>query len=344
VTGDLALYAAVGTFLLGAAFCMAQVEAVSPKATLRNIAASRAGHGTELLPSRNVVYAFQPDTKADQPLHILTSGRSAVVSPSVPVGGELRAVAPLGRDDLLLYVAATGRSSVGGIYRVAAGAGAGEPRRVIDTATVERASGMGTLLALADVQMVGAGGDVWLILRHPDQTAFCRFDVAQFLAGTPRLGRPFERVTVDGQAIGIDPGDRWTGRADGGLDLFRPTTGESWRVDAFGRASPLVTLSEDRPRPTAPPLTLGRGTSRVLQFFPKPPPSATAAEEAVRYPALVISDGATERVIESDAIDVRPGFPVHALRITAWCVEPLTGDVIAYDAMSGEVFRLTFSE
>lgn len=335
---------ALTAVLLLTASALAQSPAAPPSVSVRSVVGLRAGVGTTLAAFRNsAAFAFQADVENARALHVLTAAQASAVRLALPGDADVRAVVALGRDDWLLYVADAGREAVGGLYRLA-GATA-QPRQVLETRDIERASGMGTLLALADVQMARAGSDVWVMLRSPDQTAFCRLDPARLLAGDPRLTRAFDTVWVRETPLLIEPGDRWTGRADGGLDLFRPTTGETWRVDSAGRAT-LQKTPDDRPRPTvAPlaltPLTLKKEGPAMLSFYPERPHTA-AVGAAVRYPAFVIRRGRADVVIDRDAIDIRPGFPAYALRITAWCVEPATGDVLAYDAMSGEVFRLTF--
>ncbi|MGN6504450.1 MAG: hypothetical protein ACTHM6_02695 [Tepidisphaeraceae bacterium] len=230
---------------------------------------------------------------------------------------------------------------------------------IADAQTLGRESGMGNAIDLGRGQLAVVGNDVWLMVRNVDATVFFRLDRRQLAdSGTARLSRPFKALmTPDHLPFRVQPEDRVYGvaSADGAvLELLRTTSGESWRIAADGTAR-FDEESTSHP-PTAlpalalPPERFG-GRNLMLRFFPEaitptgglPPLPDPDAGAGPRYPTLVVNDGSRATVIDRDAIRMRAGFPVHALRLTAWCVDPASGDVIAYDAMSGEVLRLHLS-
>ena len=273
------------------------------------------------------------------------------------------------RDDLVIYARADRDQDAGiFVYR---------SRRdqlvaVADSREMRSQLAAGASLDLAEPQMLVAGDTVWLILRLADQTSLLRIDARQVAGGAPRLSRPFEQLTESASSEGAVPfqvlrDDVWFADVDGSLALLRPMTGESWRVGPSGK---LIAQPKRTPRPTpaiAPlmlPAGLGiadapaansktnnggtNGTTtgpRVLEFFTDAPPLSAdplaVSAEPLQYPLLVIHSPAGDTVIDRDAINMRLGFPKRALRLTAWCIE---GDsIVAYDAMSGEVFRITLT-
>jgi len=180
----------------------------------------------------------------------------------------------------------------------------------------------------------------------PDAAAFLRLPDGPLQPGAA-LRLAFSAVKVDGEPIRLTPQDTFYSGPDGGLRLMR-NDGSLLAVDDTGNAKPLSTDS-DRPAMSVPPLTLKSpgGQVRQLAFYPEPGQTRDALTSTpnlvappVPYPALVLSDEKRTIVFDRDSITVRPGFPVHALRITAWCQDPGSGDVIAYDSFSGEIMRL----
>ena len=344
--------------LLVARPCAAAEPTQSPagqSVAMQSMATLRADQRTILLRAGERVIAHQPDVDHGRVLTVIGSDgvRSLTVGlgqPGVDERGaanfEARAVAAAPGGEVLLYVAPLGRADVGGIWRWRPG---NEPaRRVIAARDVADASGLGTLLPLAEVQMAAAGSDVWVMLRGPDAAAYCRLD-ARRLDAAPRLARAFDAVRDSAAPLAVERQDSWSGRADGALTLFRPSRGQAWRVDATGRATTLTAPESDavdalpqneRTTPTAPPLDVrANDRPQVLRFYPDAPRFAPLPGGGVRYPALVLGSGKDETVIGRDALLVRPGFPVYGLRLTAWCVDA-AGSVVTYDAMSGEIFRL----
>lgn len=335
--------------------------AAAPVVALQTQAALRADQRTVLFRLGDRVIAHQPDVDHGRVMQVL--GGDAVRTLTVGLGSagvdengranfEIRAAAAAANGEALLYVVPLGRADVGGLWRWRPGGEAA--RRVIADRDVAQVTGIGPQLPLAEVQMAAAGGDVWVLLRTPDAAVACRLD-ARRLDNGPRLVRAFDRVTDGGATLRVERQDVWSGRPDGGigggpgggLTLFRPSGGEAWRVDAAGQATGLTAAEtgetptqSPRPIATVPPLdVLVGGRSQVLRFYPDAPRTPDQPAEEVRYPLLLIGGGKDEVVIDRDALRVRPVFPVHGLRLTAWCVDA-AGYVMGYDAMSGEVFRL----
>jgi hypothetical protein len=216
-------------------------------------------------------------------------------------------------------------------------------------AELASASGLGDSLDIADLQLAAAGQVVWLWLRQPDRSVLLQYDARQLESGVARAGRPFTQWTWDDQPLRIGQAVL-TGRVDGGFWLLesgaKGTASKLWQIDAQGAAVP-ADWPVDAPAPTVPPLPLGDGPDAPqLYFFGRPrdtdasQPIGGARHE--RYPVLEIRGrGKTLTRFDREAIVVRPTFPLHALRLTAWCRDAQTGDVIAYDRLSGEVFRIT---
>jgi hypothetical protein len=213
-------------------------------------------------------------------------------------------------------------------------------------------SGMGLTLDLADARLIRAGSTIWLCLVHSDQSEFLRLDARAVGAGTARLARAFRSLRVEEGELRVSPEDKLSAQPDGTLWLLRPSTGELWRVNRDGAAF-AGKQPEDRPRLVNPPLITGDGITRAdatrIWFFAAPHVEVDQiarpvfADDDTRYPALLYESDTSQKVIERDQLRIRPAFPVYALRFTNWLLDPVTGDIIAYDAMSGEVFRLVRS-
>ena len=267
------------------------------------------------------------------------------------------AVASDGRDGWVVLLAGTrGRASLASLWRLAAGARV--PVLLAGPDALGRASGLGGLIDLDDGTLARVGDDVVVALSGQGGPAVVRVDGWSLAAAgngagggrgdarALRMTRLFATPNEDGQPIPPKPGDAWFGRPDGSLNLLRAATGQVWTVDPGGTATAWA-LPPGRPALGVPPLDLpvppGAPAAR-LWFYPDTPTdtaAGTPADAAVRYPALVLRQENAERVFDRDALTVRPGFPTHAMRLSAWCPDPATGDVLAVDAMSGEVFRIT---
>jgi hypothetical protein len=210
-------------------------------------------------------------------------------------------------------------------------------------------SGMGLTLDLADARVLRAGTTIWLCLVHSDQSEFLRLDARAVAAGTGRLARAFRSLRVEEGELRLMPDDKLAAQPDGTMWMFRPATGELWRINRDGEAF-AGKQPENRPRLTTMPLVVSDGVSRAdatrIWFFPAPrinPDQVTRpvfADDETRYPAIVYDSEKQQRTIERDQLIIRPAFPAYALRFTNWILDPSTADIIAYDAMSGEVFRL----
>ena len=202
----------------------------------------------------------------------------------------------------------------------------------------------------------------------------------RLMSGDRLFARGAEETTADAAGIlagdaastsaGAAAGNSAGGVAEG-LGLLKED-GRVLAIGVDGRVSELPPL-ETGARASAPPLPVtvnGQDGRYRLDFLvsdgPAPDPFTATAGDRARYPKLVLSPlptgtGIAKRnsaspaappptlpaapaarriVFDRDAITVRPGFPVHSLRLTAWCQDPASGDVIAYDAFSGEVMRI----
>ena len=208
------------------------------------------------------------------------------------------------------------------------------------------ASGLGDSIDVADAHLAVSGPVAWLWLRTPDRSVVLRFDTRQLASGVARPVRPFADIRAEGaEAVPWRPGPATTlvGRGDGAFWMLDPDAGQLWSVDAAGRAT-LIEPPTGRPAPSAPPLVLGDGEAAPrLSFYPAPRDRDAvlpAATGQTRYPLLDVTTGRAARSFDRDGFAPRPVFPVHALRLTAWARESQTGDVIAYDHMSGELLRL----
>lgn len=214
-----------------------------------------------------------------------------------------------------------------------------------------RASDMGLTLDLAEAELALAGDSIWLWLRHVDESVFLRIDARQVASGTVRLAKPFSVLRLDEATFRPDPSDRIFGQIDATLYLIRRSTGELWRLSREGRAY-RVEAPSHAGRMTAPPLTLtpaGAQPTR-LWFFADPgqthdnmAPPVVGDSELVRYPVLLIQEPEKSTILDRAQMDVRMAFPLHAMRVTNWAYDRSGDRIVAYDAMSGEVFRLQIS-
>jgi hypothetical protein len=202
-------------------------------------------------------------------------------------------------------------------------------------------------LDLAEPKLIQAGDTIWLMLRIADQLSLLRLDARLVSGGAPRLSRPFEQLTVADEPFNVGRGDLFFADTDGMLALLRPPTGQCWRVGPGGRLI-RQPAREPRPAPTVPPLVVPGppgGPPRVLEFIADVAVGADPMEAAAttaRFPQLILTTPKGRTVIDRDAMNIRLGFPIRALRLTAWCVDG--ADLFAYDAMSGEVFRIELKD
>ena len=236
-------------------------------------------------------------------------------------------------------------------------------RELFNESALREVSGMGASLTLADAEVVRAGRYVWVCLRTVDETVFLRIDTRELGAEKgPRLARPFQRLRLDKQTVTLLPDDRLAGYDDGTLWVLRQQPNDLYRISTDGRL-----LIENRPADLSPMLVpplratrirpdgtefvqiLSAYSNEALLVIGAPgvlPPGRIAA---IQYPAFesVIENappGVKPTMLDRAAIKARPTFPLHALRITAWCMNPTTGEITLYDDMSGEVMRMTIEK
>lgn len=205
----------------------------------------------------------------------------------------------------------------------------------------------GASIDLAEPRLIRTGDTIWLVLQIADQFNFQRLDARLVAGGAPRLSRPFEQLTMADEPFRVGRNDVFFADTDGSLALLRPATGQCWRVAPGGR---LVRQPgrQPRPVPAAPPLLLPAKPGeprRILEFIADVPARADPSiqsTEATQFPQLIVRTDTNETIIDRQAMSLRLGFPARALRLTAWCADGQ--DVFAYDAMSGEIFRLELKD
>jgi len=303
------------------------------------------------------VYFHQPDGSASQVLQSLdTTGqvRATTLTPlriakllNAPDGRPaLRAIATLGDGRVVAYF--NGSSRRDSLACLVLFDPANDQVRIIASPEeLVRESRMGLTIDLADAQMVVSGTTLWLFLRHVDQTAVLRLDTRAVRGGEARVARAFESLRTEEGVLSTKPEDVLSTQADGTVWMLRPSSGELWRVNrdglAFANKQP-----DSRPRLSVIPMLLPGLVERdraTLYFFPAedlaPALDARASvEESSSYPALLLVGATEERFIDRQRLETRPAFPTYAMHLTHWILEPQTNDVFAYDAMSGEVFRI----
>ncbi|MBC7783402.1 MAG: hypothetical protein H7144_06135 [Burkholderiales bacterium] len=334
----------------------------SVKVELKTLTSLRANQHTNLaIGARGQVYMLQPDTGDDAAVKVITSSGDVISTGLTPAAiakalnqptarGAMRGMVAVPGGRLLVYYSGTERAaSLASLIlydpatdRITIVASSGD---------LAAASEMGLLLDLSRAQLVRAGASVWLWLRHVDGSAFLKIDAQQLEVERPRLSKPFNAVTENGERFKFRDEDVLFGDTDGSLRIMRPGTGVL-RIDSDGKIAP-EPPPRDRPRSSVPSLLLREDArqpgTRRLHFYPiEELPSAgeispLADGDALRYPAFGIITESAERVYDRDSIIIRHGFPLHALRINNWLSDTNAGNVIAYDAMSGEVFSLSIS-
>ncbi len=317
----------------------------------------RANQRTLLAMSAGQLYFHQPDGSMGQALRsidrtgqirttTLTPGRVArLLNASEGAAPSLRAIATLGDGQIAVYFnGSSRRESLACV--VLFDPASDTARLIVSPADLIRESGMGAALDIADAQMVVSGTTLWLYLRHVDQAAYLRLDTRAVRSGEARVARAFDSLRTEEGPLPTQPEDVLSSHADGTIWLLRPSTGELWRLNRDGLAFPNK-QPEGRPRLTVAPLLLPAPNERdrpLLSFFPAEHLTADtrgAVERSEIYPALIFNSKSEEYVIDRHHLDTRPAFPSYAMNLTNWVLEPQTADIFAYDAMSGEVFRIT---
>lgn len=322
-------------------------------ASFSTVLVSTAQAGSVLLPFNGDAVSFQPDSglQAATAIRGKMAGlqelpsRLTVKLQARPGRISIRSIIATSTNQLIVYVSGTdGQRSLVGLWAYEPQTGA--LSQIAGADALGDASGFGKTIDLADAQFVTTARGVWLCMHQNDAAAFFLLPSQSAPVLNFKPHRAFSGLKEDNQPFKFLMDDRLYARADGGLGLLR-ADGRLFSISDDGVVAELQRTA-GRPAESVPPLTLGQGDAATqVEFFPDAPPPADSltappmvTDDSVRYPALVIKGPHGTTVIDRDAISVRAGFPVHALRITAWCAEPATGDILAYDAMSGEVMRL----
>lgn len=326
---------------------------------MRSIMSLRANQRTLLELSAGRLFFHQPDATPELGLRMydstgetrltqLTPGRVADLLGAPEGKPVLRAMTTLSDGRVVAYF--NGASRTKSLSCLVLYDPASQETSVVSSPQeLASVSGMGLTLDLADARLFRAGTTIWLCLVHSDQSEFLRLDARAVAAGTGRIARAFRGLRLEQGELRVEPDDKLGAQPDGTLWMLRPPTGELWRINRDGQAF-ADKQPENRPRLTALPLVAGDGVSRAdvtrIWFFPAPAMTVDQlarpvfADDSTRYPAIVFESGKKQLVVHRDRLIIRPAFPVYALRFTNWVLDPSSNDMFAYDAMSGEVFRL----
>jgi hypothetical protein len=217
----------------------------------------------------------------------------------------------------------------------------GAVRIVISPQQVQEATGMGASLVLArgTVLALGRGEELWLWVRHSDDSRMLRIDAA-----TGTFSRPFEEVTTESaRPLSLTRPNLAAGAAADGLLLIDPGNVELWRIDAAGRAKSLHALV-GLPTVLSAPTADANGRAIFVAADAPLIPARTDEEAAqilpVRYPAVLIVESGKLRAIGRDRIDVPQGFALESMRIEQLLTEPEAETLIGYDEHSGALLRL----
>ena len=248
----------------------------------------------------------------------------------------------------------------------------GRIRLLAGTDEIASATGMGRSLPLARGTLVADGRNVYLCLRHSDIWAMFRFDPTGLAEEGPiQLTKPFEAVTLDGKPIAMTRPDLALSPAgNGALFLLDPSNARLLRVAPDGVAklerslrglpSILSTPAIDAKgqmllfAANAPPLgksapatQLSRGEPPLLSPAEAlaSPQQGNSQEIDATYPSLLIfqPDGRVKS-ISRDHINVYPGFPVYAMKLTQLVPHPRASAWLTYDSQSGEFLLLTIRQ
>ena len=187
------------------------------------------------------------------------------------------------------------------------------------------------------------------IATGDDRALFGPLDGDAFCLTIPKAGEVY-RVNARGEATQIAHFTGWPPLAC--APLFIPAA----------ERAPTAPRPPAIPPPATPPRATSAGPAALspravgadrtivpgvatLYFFPESPELVDLRQLDLsdvidhQFPLLLIDDSTGRRLRERNALAVRPTFPVYALRLTSLAYDPRSRDVIAYDAMSGEVLR-----
>jgi hypothetical protein len=329
-----------------------------PSADLITLVSLRATQRTVITITQNGrIYICQPD--ADSSVRVFENGelRYTALTPAriaqqmgeTQTTGSIRSIVTLPSGEILAYYSGTSRrSSLTSLVTYDPNT---EAMKVVATSSqLAEVTKMGLSIDLADAQLVRAGNSIWLWLQHVDQSVLFALEPRQILSGDTASWRPIRNLRMDEGTLTLTAGDQLFGQLDGTVWTLRPSTGELWRLSVEGRAFGGL-QSDKRPRLSVVPLVLREGKTKEprLLFYPFediPADPLTAPDlsdaDATRYPAFVASTKDKQLVLDRDAMKVRPAFPLYAIRITTWQLDPAGDGIVAYDIMSGEILRLRF--
>ena len=222
-------------------------------------------------------------------------------------------------------------------------------RILADTAALEKASGMGRSMDLAESSLVTSGQTLYLWLRHSDASVFFAFDPRSLpSAGQLELRVPFTQVITEGRPLPLPRLDCTMSPAPGGgLFLFDRTSALLWHVDRIGEATARLSLT-GLPKETSPPTATA--DQRLLMFAPDTEKIGTELEILSRqdlprivYPALLEVTNGTLGFIPRDDFRARAGFPVYTLHLGRLIPEG-PGTYVSYDWTSGALMRVRVDE
>ncbi len=264
--------------------------------------------------------------------------------------GTIRAMTAIPGGKILLYYAGTD-SSESLASLLVYNTDNGELQTIVNTTELAEQTGLGILLDIAEVQIVFTGEAFWFWFSHVDANVFLRIDARDMQNIKPKLQRSFDKLYTDEGPLKITSRDTLFGDYAGGLWLIRENSNSLLRLSTTGQAFP-ERNQKNRNFSPLPPIALSERNQQnqplMLHFYPtddlRTPDEAIQLidNQKLAYPVFEVTGGKQDVIIDRNRFIIRSGFPLHALRLSNWLPVPNSNDLISYDAMSGEIFRIIF--
>jgi hypothetical protein len=285
---------------------------------------------------------------SDVPRAMALSSASIVAATHAAAGdkGNIRAIAAGPGGEIYFYFLGGGkRDTVACFGRFLARTGA--LQILADTDQLERATGLGRSIELAEVGVVGSGNSIWLFLRHSDAAAMYRLDVARLPPeGAMSLGQPMTDLPTAEDAVPLTRPDLDLACGPQGSALLSDIwSGAIWKVPPQGNASVLcsiVGLSQSLSLPAV------NRDGMIALVAEQGEPIAPHVKERIdpvkielRYPTLLLIDSAGKiTAVPREDLHAPAGFPLYAMQLQQLVYEPTRDSFVGFDAASGQVMRL----
>ncbi|HMO25567.1 MAG TPA: hypothetical protein PKB10_04795, partial [Tepidisphaeraceae bacterium] len=240
---------------------------------------------------------------------------------------------------MFVFVGRAGRRPIAGVGRYDL---TGDRVTILhDTAALEQATGLSAALVLARMDLLpGEPPTLWV--RDLDRSIMLsvggtvpqrRMDRLLDDAGAPVGGRgPEMSATLLGRR----------------LTLLDPLAGRLYRIGDAAQLVPLQALHEDCDYPANLASVRGDGAEWAIVATVRRPPERARRlgmgmpiDPGFALPAMVLSDGRTQRVIDRDALRLPPGVPPDLLHPTRLAGAPDGTSFLLYDANTGQLLRGT---